>query len=181
MILSFARFLPSAGIWRSHASKSSKNGGMRHQVEKRSDLSRSVTQSLSEPSEPGFSNNVPLGLYCLPPLDPKSYKSADLFRSFLSSNDERKTILELSGRREGSHRNHRQGVFLLNILWNPFVEVISKREGTPGGGTGPRISKHCLRRSQKDRAPSKLPPLIQRVRSLWDALCCLPCERLDLK
>ena len=168
MILFFARFLPSAGIWRSHASKSSENERMRHQVEKRSDLSRSVPQSvkLSEPCEPGFSNNVPPGLYCLPPLDPKSYKSADLFLSLLSSNDERKTILELSGRREGSHRNHRQGVFLLNILWNPFVEVISKREGTPGGGTGPRISKHCLRRSQKDRAPSKLPPLIQRVRSL---------------
>ena len=82
---------------------------MRHQVEKRLDLSRSVTQSvgkLSESCEPGFLNNVPPGLYCLPPLDPKSYKSADLFLSLLSSNDERKTILELPGRREGSHRNH---------------------------------------------------------------------------
>ena len=67
-------------------------------------------------------------LYCLPPLDPKSYKSADLFLSLLSSNDERKTILVLSGRREGSHRNHRQGVFLLNTLWALFVEFISKRE-----------------------------------------------------
>ena len=89
VLLSFAPFLSSARIWRSHASKSSENERMRHQVEKRSDLSRSVTQSLSEPCEPG--------LYCLPPFDLKPYKFADLFRSPLSSNDKRKTILELSG------------------------------------------------------------------------------------
>lgn len=74
-----------------------RNERMRHQVEKRSDLSRSVTKCLSEPYDPGVLKHVPPRLYCLPPLDPKSEKSANSFRSFSSSNDERKTTLELSG------------------------------------------------------------------------------------
>lgn len=47
-------------------------------------------------SKRSFSNNVPPGLHYLPPLDPKSEEFLDLFRSFLMSKDERKTILELS-------------------------------------------------------------------------------------
>ena len=46
--------------------------------------------------EPGFSNNVPPGLHYLPPLDPKKEEFLELFRSFLSSKDERTNILALS-------------------------------------------------------------------------------------
>ena len=46
--------------------------------------------------DPEFSNNVPPGLHFLPPLDPKSEEFLELFRSFLSSKDERTNILELS-------------------------------------------------------------------------------------
>ena len=44
----------------------------------------------------GFSNNAPPGLHYLLPPDPKSQKFLDLFRSCLSSRDERMTILALS-------------------------------------------------------------------------------------
>ena len=39
---------------------------------------------------------MPPGLHYLPPLDPKSEEFVDLFRSFLSSKDERTNILALS-------------------------------------------------------------------------------------
>ena len=39
---------------------------------------------------------MPPALHYLPPLDPKSDEFTNLFRSFLFSSDERKTILELS-------------------------------------------------------------------------------------
>jgi hypothetical protein len=44
----------------------------------------------------GFSNNVPPGLHYLLPPNPESQMFLDLFRSFLSSRDERTTILALS-------------------------------------------------------------------------------------
>ena len=40
---------------------------------------------------------MPPGLHYLSPLDPKSEEFVELFRSFLSSEDERANILALSG------------------------------------------------------------------------------------
>ena len=51
---------------------------------------------VSRSRELDFSNNVLPVFHCLLPLDPKSDEFTYLFRWLLTSNDERKTILELS-------------------------------------------------------------------------------------
>ena len=47
-------------------------------------------------ARPEFSNNVPPGLHYLPHLDPRSEEFVELFRTFLSSKDERTNILALA-------------------------------------------------------------------------------------
>ena len=47
-------------------------------------------------TQPEFSNDVPPGLHYLPPLNPRSEEFVKLFRTFLTSKDERANILALA-------------------------------------------------------------------------------------
>ena len=113
---------------------------------------------VSRSREPGFSNNVPPALHYLPPLNPKSDEFTNLFRSFLLSNDERKTILELPEADAKVFIEVIDRVCSLDGSWRLFIDFVPEHEGVPSFTTGNRTSKYCLRRSQKvmlqDRAPS---------------------------
>ena len=133
----------------------------RNAKSKRSQILQLLTYCLNTVScscEPGFSNNVPPALHYLPPLNPKSVEFMNLFQSFLSSNDERKTILELPEPDAKVFIEIVDRVCSLECSWRLFIDSAPEHEGVPSFTTENRTSKYRPRRSQKvmwqDRAPS---------------------------
>ena len=117
---------------------------------------------------------MPPGLHYLPPLNPRSDEFVELFQSFLSSKDERTSILALS---EEDAKLFIEIIDRVGVLWNiprrPLTCFLSGREGIPGCTVGARTSSARIWCPQEVmweyRVPPRILPIIPQVRPFWAA------------